>query len=304
MVWQFQGISPLVHFVFLILYSISAQTSLAVGALLNASFGSLSELILFGIAISTGSLDKLVQYSLTGSLLCTMLLTPGLAIMFGGLKYKEQQFNPASTGVSSTLLIISMIGVFSPTIYYVCFGSYNLDCSNCTTIDGHMNCAGCKYTETEITTDPIYLHGAKPLMYTSCVIMPIAYIIGMVFTLKTHAHLFEEDMSEAEGECHLKYFFLILFLAEDAPEWPLWKGILILVIATILDAMISEELISAVQPAMKVLGLSESFVGVFLLGGVANVSEVINAVNFALTDNIALSIELGMAATVQVYFAN
>jgi Ca2+:H+ antiporter len=82
----------------------------------------------------------------------------------------------------------------------------------------------------------------------------------------------------------------------------LWKGILILVIATIFDAMISEELISAIEPSMKVLGLTESFVGIFLLGGVANVSEVINAVNFALTDNIALSIELGMAATVQVTY--
>jgi Ca2+:H+ antiporter len=139
-----------------------------------------------------------------------MLLTPGLAIIFGGIKYKEQQFNPASTGISSTLLIISVIGVFSPTIYYLCFGSYTLDCGNCSTLNGTVSCQGCTYTEVDMLSDPVYEHGAKPLMYTSCIIMPIAYLIGMMFTLKTHSHLFEDEVSEAEG----KFFpalFLILF---------------------------------------------------------------------------------------------
>jgi len=36
--------------------------------------------------------------------------TEGVSMVAGGLKYKEQRFNPASAGVSSVLLLISVIG--------------------------------------------------------------------------------------------------------------------------------------------------------------------------------------------------
>jgi Ca2+:H+ antiporter len=91
-------------------FSISVQSTFAIGAVLNATFGSIIELVLYCSAIKFGSLDELVQSAVTGSLLATMLLLPGLSMVSGGLKYKEQRFNSAAAGVSSVLLIISVIG--------------------------------------------------------------------------------------------------------------------------------------------------------------------------------------------------
>ena len=48
--------------------SLSAQTSFGIGAILNATFGSLIELILYFFAISAGTLNSLVQAGITGYL--------------------------------------------------------------------------------------------------------------------------------------------------------------------------------------------------------------------------------------------
>lgn len=64
-------------FISLFISSITLQTNYMVGALLNASFGSLTELILFSLAIKKGNLSDLILYSITGGLLNDTLLIPG-----------------------------------------------------------------------------------------------------------------------------------------------------------------------------------------------------------------------------------
>jgi len=59
-----------------------------------------------------GGLTELIQAGVVGSLLGDLLLLPGLAMIAGGIKYKEQRFSPAVAGVSSVLLIVSVIGNF------------------------------------------------------------------------------------------------------------------------------------------------------------------------------------------------
>lgn len=158
------SVIPLAYYIGMAVASVSAQTSLAIGAVLNASFGSIVELILYFSAIKAGTLNALVQYTVTGSLLSTMLLLPGLSIFFGGLKHKEQRFNPVSTGVSSVLLMISVIGVFTPTIYYHSWGTYTLNCSNCQQHSANSTglvCSGCIYEQIKYDSDPFYREGAR-----------------------------------------------------------------------------------------------------------------------------------------------
>ena len=64
----------------------------AVGGLLNATFGNATELIISIFALRKG-LIRVVQLSLLGSILSNMLLVLGCAFLFGGYKYKEQRFN-------------------------------------------------------------------------------------------------------------------------------------------------------------------------------------------------------------------
>ena len=126
--------------------------------MLNSTFGSLIELILYASAILNGSLDNLVQSSVTGTLLGMMLLLPGLSMLFGGLKYKEVKFNPASAGVSGVLLLLSVIGSFTPTVYYSIYGNFVLDCSECEVFanNGTYSCTQCTWSEGDIDNDIIY----------------------------------------------------------------------------------------------------------------------------------------------------
>lgn len=66
---------------------------IAVGSLLNATFGNATELIISLFALKQGML-RLVQQSLLGSILSNMLLVLGCALLSGGIAHhnKEQIF--------------------------------------------------------------------------------------------------------------------------------------------------------------------------------------------------------------------
>ena len=143
------SVIPLAYYIGMAVSSISAQSTFAVGAVLNATFGSMIELILYCGAIRRGTLDELVQSAVTGSLLATMLLLPGIAMVFGGLKYREQKVNKLAAGVSNVLLVIAIIGAFTPTIYYWAWGNYSMSCRKCAphTETNALVCTDCTYTQ-------------------------------------------------------------------------------------------------------------------------------------------------------------
>lgn len=74
--------------------SISLSLSLAVGGLLNATFGNATELIICIFAMRS-NMVRVVQLSLLGSILSNMLLVLGSAFFLGGIanSKKEQKFN-------------------------------------------------------------------------------------------------------------------------------------------------------------------------------------------------------------------
>lgn len=107
---------PIKFYIGMGISSIAAQTNYMVGALLSATFGSITELILYGAAIRAGGLEKMVTYAVTGSILCDLLLLPGLSMIVGGIKFKDQKFNSVAAGVGSIMLFISVVGSFTPTV--------------------------------------------------------------------------------------------------------------------------------------------------------------------------------------------
>ncbi|KAJ1677527.1 hypothetical protein EV182_005982, partial [Spiromyces aspiralis] len=119
---------PLAYIIGQAVSSISAQSSLGMGAVINATFGSIVEIILYCIALQEGK-ALLVEGALIGSFLSGMLLMPGTSMIAGGMIFKEQRFNAKSAGVTATLIIMSIIGAFAPTLFYQTFGSWELHCT-------------------------------------------------------------------------------------------------------------------------------------------------------------------------------
>ncbi|ORX90339.1 hypothetical protein K493DRAFT_230854 [Basidiobolus meristosporus CBS 931.73] len=189
------SVLPLAYFIGMAVSSISAQSSLGMGAVINATFGSIVEIILYGMAIAEGK-GVLVEGSIIGSFLAGLLLMPGVSMLSGGLKKKIQKFNAKSASVTTTFLIMSLIGVFTPTLFYQIYGTFELQCSDCPTNVGNESSWGCKqcaYNQVHPTRDPFYINNAKPLMYICAAILPLAYFIGLWFTLKTHVkHIYHQ----------------------------------------------------------------------------------------------------------------
>ena len=116
------SVIPLSYFIGMAVASISAQSSIGMGAVINATFGSLIEIILYGFALTEGK-GRLVEGSIVGSLLAGVLLMPGLSMCSGALRKKEQKFNAKSAGVTSMMLIMAFIGTLTPTLFYQVYGN-------------------------------------------------------------------------------------------------------------------------------------------------------------------------------------
>ncbi|KAI8379314.1 Sodium/calcium exchanger protein-domain-containing protein [Radiomyces spectabilis] len=185
------SVIPLSYFIGMGVSSVSAQSSMGVGAVINATFGSIIEIILYAVALMSGK-SALVEGSLIGSILAGVLLMPGMSMISGGVKRKEQKFNAKSAGVTSTMLIMAIIGALSPTLFYQMFGSFELRCTGCPESPapgGTMSCTRCYYDQMNPTIDPVYQNSVKPLMWLCAAILPSAYIIGLVFSLHTHVDM-------------------------------------------------------------------------------------------------------------------
>ena len=115
------SIIPLAFFIGQAVASISAQSSMGVGAAINAFFSTIVEVYLYCIALNEGK-SRLVEGSLIGSVLAGVLFLPGLSMCFGAVKRKTQRFNVKSAGATSTMLLFAMIAVFSPTLFYQIYG--------------------------------------------------------------------------------------------------------------------------------------------------------------------------------------
>jgi Ca2+:H+ antiporter len=84
------------------------------------------------------------------------------------------------------------------------------------------------------------------------------------------------------------------------PGWSRNKALVILAIVTIGLAIMSELLTGAIEPASAMMHLSPMFAGVFLLAIVGNAAELLNAVRFALKDQVDLSVAVTVGASAQV----
>ena len=119
------SIIPLAYFIGQAVASISAQSSMGVGAAINAFFSTVVEVFLYCVALNQGK-GQLVEGSIIGSIFAGILFLPGLSMCFGAIKRKTQRFNVKSAGVTSTMLLFAIIAAFSPTLFYQIYGSVSL----------------------------------------------------------------------------------------------------------------------------------------------------------------------------------
>ncbi|CAK7267780.1 hypothetical protein SEPCBS57363_002764 [Sporothrix epigloea] len=189
------SIIPLAYFIGQAVASISAQSSMGVGAAINAFFSTIVEVFLYCVALNQGK-AQLVEGSIIGSIFAGVLFLPGLSMCFGAIKRKTQRFNARSAGVTSTMLLFAVIGAFSPTLFYQIYGTHELKCLDCISGgssggiglgDDSSDCRRCYFSQTPSIDDRFYLEAVRPYCYVAASLLFLSYAIGLWFTLRTHA---------------------------------------------------------------------------------------------------------------------
>ena len=227
-----------------------------IGGLLNATFGNAAELIIAIVALRAGLYD-VVKASLTGSIIGNILLVFGLSALIGGVRFPVQTFNKTAANLGTTMLTLAAIGLVVPAIF-------------------HFVVAG----------GPVVAE--QDLSLEISIILITTYVLSLVFTLRTHRHLYCGDHGEDADE------------AMGTKGWSTGKSLLVLLIATAFVALMSEFLVGAVVATAKSFGMTEVFVGVILVAIIGNAAEHSTAVLMAMKNKMDIAINIAVGSSIQI----
>jgi Ca2+:H+ antiporter len=94
--------------------SVAAKTGDALGGLLNATLGNLTELVIAITALRAGQY-MLVKASLGGAIVTNTLFMLGASFLLGGLKHHVQEYNRVSARLQAALLFLATVALLIPS---------------------------------------------------------------------------------------------------------------------------------------------------------------------------------------------
>jgi Ca2+:H+ antiporter len=148
--------------------SVAAKTGDAVGGLLNASLGYLSERIIALTALRAGEY-MLVKASIAGAIVANTLFMLGASFLLGGLKYHVQEYNRVSARMQAALLFLATVALVIPSAI------------------------------AEADSGAMVAFTQK-LSVGLAILLIVAYALGMLFSLKTHREEFASAEHAPNGE--------------------------------------------------------------------------------------------------------
>jgi Ca2+:H+ antiporter len=240
---------------------LAAKSGPGIGGFLNVTFGNAPELIIALFALGQG-LQEVVKASLVGSILGNMLLVLGAAMLVGGLKRDKQTFNRTSASVQMTMLMLAGGALLMPAIFELVEGK-------------GLPAPGAEAVNYGGTVEHLSLAVAIVLIAT--------YVIGLVFSMKTHRALFNPEYEE-----------------EDTWGWSIKTSVIALAVAGVLVGLMSEVLVGSISEASESIGLSEFFVGVIVVAIVGNAAEHWVAVLVAMKDKMDLAVNIAIGSSAQI----
>jgi Ca2+:H+ antiporter len=111
------------------------------------------------------------------------------------------------------------------------------------------------------------------------------YAAWLVFSLWTHSSAFATERAVP---------------VTVGPKWSSKKAVGILLVAAVAIGVVAEVLVSATEEAVKVLGLSEFFVGLILIPIIGNAAENSSAIIMAMRNRMDLSLNIAIGSSIQV----
>src|SRR3954463_86742 len=241
--------------------AIAARTGPGIGGVLDVTFGNAPELIIAFFALIEG-LQEVVKASLVGSVIGNILLVLGGAMLVGGLPREKQTFNRTAANAQSAMLMLALVALVFPAIFQLIHG-------------GHLPRVG--VDEVDFGSD------LEKLSFGVALVLLASYVAGLIFSLKTHRDLFNPY-----GEDH------------ETHRWTVRRAALYLAGSAVAVGLMSEILVGSIKHAADDIGLSQFFVGVFVVAIVGNAAEHWVAVLVAAKDKMDLAVKIAIGSSAQI----
>jgi len=240
---------------------LAARSGPGIGGLLNVTFGNAPELIIALFALGKG-LQEVVKASIVGSIVGNILLVMGAAMLAGGIGREKQTFSRTSTSIQTTMLMLAGAALLMPAIFELVEGK-------------GLPSAGAESVS--------YGGAVEHLSLAVAIVLIVTYVVGLVFSLKTHRDLFNPEYGD-----------------EDSWGWSTRASVIVLAIAGVLVGVMSEVLVGSISEASHSIGLSEFFIGVIVVAIVGNAAEHWVAVLVAMKDKMDLAVNIAIGSSAQV----
>jgi len=243
---------------------LGARQGPTVTGILQSALGNLPELFISLFSLQAG-LVVVVQFALIGSILANSLLVLGAAFVVGGLKFGTQRFGARASRSIATLLLLAVGSLVIPTL---------------ATAPGAPD-AG---------------HAAELSVVVSIVLL-VVFAGSLIFSIRRDARpapatnaptTSAEAVVDAEGPGHL---------------WPQWLALVVLAVAAVTAAFVSDWFVAALRPAMASLGMSQAFAGLVVVAIAGNAVENVVGIQAAARNQADLAVSLILNSSLQVAIA-
>jgi Ca2+:H+ antiporter len=326
------GIIPLAALIGKSVEEVAEHTGERIGGMLFATFGNAAELIISILALSKGLVD-VVSASIIGSVIGNVLLVLGISICVGCLKHGRLRFEARPAGQYAALLALSIGGLLLPTIAELLATRLNLPL-------GDIKERGVLLSDfiavlllmgyVASILFSVFRIGDKGGDEQGDELEPFlgARSEAAIDRLLTYRHrIATSGMPNKSGLLsHIDVLVAheagqaVAAVADNAPEQPaqpapvqaahapaaehkavpLWQGLLMLTLATIGVAILSEILVGAIEPMAQTLGWNEAFVGLIFLPLIGGIAEYINTIKMALDKRMGMVLAASAGSSIQI----
>lgn len=277
---NFFAIVPLASLLAFATEELSENVGQTIGGLLNATFGNAVELIVSIIALKEKQI-RIVQASMLGSILSNLLLVLGCCFIAGGITRVQQTFNQTVAQTMSSLMALATAGLLIPAAFHA-------------TLPPPKSKDG--FPEPG-SSDTLILSLSRGVS----IILLVVYILYLLFQLKTHKSLFEEQAQEADDG------IITTSLPPDEsdvkPEeqkLSVLSSIIVLIVATTLVSLCADYLVGSIDDIVESSGLSKTFIGLIVIPIVGNAAEHVTAIIVAMKDKMDLAIGVAVGSSLQI----
>lgn len=230
-----------------------------IGGLLNATLGTLTEIIILYALLRSGQIEVL-KASIIGAILMSLLLAIGLALLFGGMKNGIQKFDAKSVGLAAATMMLAVVGLMIPTFFGL---SRQFQTRTMSANDFQ-----------DVPTDELSVLVAMILF--------VLYLCVLFYQLRA------PESAEIEPA-----------ITPETPTWSMRRASALLVGAALTIAVIGEILSGAVEPFGEALGLSPLFMGIVILPLAGGFSELLVSVRMARANQMNLGLAIPLNGAMQ-----